>query len=285
VRARANVGGCNCVPSTPRSGERAQARGQVVERERAKVGILITLTDPTTTMKREATPAGLYKPSADQEWRTSFDRIQILTIEDLFEGKRPAVPWIDRSGRRRRRRTRWICNYAAITLMPPARERGLRDQLPFQRAFLLGFMAASLSWLQRDARRMATILIVEDEEQVRVLAESVLRAAGHTAISAIGEEGAKALLETDRQIDVLFIDLNLGADPEAGLRLAQETQERRPKLAYLYTTGSAVNEGMKALFVEPFLFLPKPYTLEQLTKSVEFLLLRAKPRIRLQLPE
>jgi site-specific DNA-methyltransferase (adenine-specific) len=62
-----------------------------------KIGVLVTLTDPTTTMRREASAAGLYKPTGDQEWRTSFDRIQILTIEDLFEGKRPAVPWIDQS--------------------------------------------------------------------------------------------------------------------------------------------------------------------------------------------
>ena len=52
----------------------------------------------------------------------------------------------------------------------------------------------------------------------------------------------------------------------------------RPKLSYLYTTGAGVNEGMEAMFVEPFLFLPKPYTLEQLTKSVAFLLLASNPR-------
>lgn len=74
-----------------------RALGQVVERERAKIGVLITLTDPTTTMRREATAAGFYKPTGAQEWRTPFDRIQILTIEDLFEGKRPHVPWIDQS--------------------------------------------------------------------------------------------------------------------------------------------------------------------------------------------
>jgi hypothetical protein len=42
---------------------------------------------------------------------------------------------------------------------------------------------------------------------------------------------------------------------------------------------------MKAMFVEPFLFLPKPYTLEQLTKSVAFLMLAANPRPRLNLPD
>jgi DNA-binding NtrC family response regulator len=132
---------------------------------------------------------------------------------------------------------------------------------------------------------MATVLIVEDEEQVRVLTESVLQEAGHTVITATGVEGAKALLDTDQPIDVLFLDLNLGGDPEAGLMVAQQARERRPKLSYLYTTGAGVNEGMRAMFVDPFLFLPKPYTMEQLTKSVAFLLLSAKPRPRLKFPD
>jgi hypothetical protein len=87
-------------------------------------------------------------------------------------------------------------------------------------------------------------------------------------------------LDTDQRIDVLFLDLNWGGDPEAGLLVAQQAHARWPKLSYLYTTGAGVNEGMKAMFVEPFLFLPKPYTLEQLTKSVAFLLLATNPRPR-----
>jgi DNA-binding NtrC family response regulator len=105
---------------------------------------------------------------------------------------------------------------------------------------------------------MATVLMVEDEEQIRVLAESVLQDAGHKVITATGIEGAKALLDTDQQIDVLFLDLNLGGDPEAGLSVAQQASEKHPKLSYLYTTGAGVNEGMKALFVEPFSFFQSP---------------------------
>jgi DNA-binding response OmpR family regulator len=66
---------------------------------------------------------------------------------------------------------------------------------------------------------MAIVLMVEDEEQIRVLAESVLQEAGHKVITATGIEGAAALLDTDQRIDVLFLDLNLGGDPEAGLWL------------------------------------------------------------------
>ena len=131
---------------------------------------------------------------------------------------------------------------------------------------------------------MGVVLMVEDDEQVRVLAESVLEEAGHTVIAATGADGATALLRDNKPVDVLFIDLTLGGDPEAGLRVAREAKSARPQLSVLYTTGASVNEGMKALFVEPFLFLPKPYTFEQLTKSVAFLLLSASPTPRSPLP-
>jgi CheY-like chemotaxis protein len=72
--------------------------------------------------------------------------------------------------------------------------------------------------------------MVEDEEQVRVLAESVLQEAGHTVIAATGEGGATALLQGDKPVDVLFIDLTLGGDPEAGLRVAQDAKALRPRL-------------------------------------------------------
>ena len=131
---------------------------------------------------------------------------------------------------------------------------------------------------------MPVVLVVEDDEQVRVLSESALREAGHTVIAATGVEGARALLDSEQPIDVMFIDINLGNDIEGGLTVAQHAREKRLQLAILYTTGLGINDGMKALFTEPFLFLPKPYTIEQLTKSVAFLLLKVHPRPRPVLP-
>lgn len=83
-----------------------RALGQVVDRERAKIGVLVMLTDPTTTMKREASAAGLYKPEGDVDWsRTPFEKIQILTIEDIFDGRKPHTPWVDpTSGGKRAKR-------------------------------------------------------------------------------------------------------------------------------------------------------------------------------------
>ena len=116
------------------------------------------------------------------------------------------------------------------------------------------------------------------------LLNSILQEAGHAVIAATGSDGAQALLNTEQSIDVLFIDLALGGDLEAGLRVAQEARVARPKLCVLYTTGAGVNAGMKALFTEPYLFLPKPYNVEQLTKSVSYLLAKTSPRRKLELP-
>ena len=111
---------------------------------------------------------------------------------------------------------------------------------------------------------MANILLVEDEEQVRVLAESFLQTAGHTTLSAGSVDQALALFETEQSVDLLFIDLKLQGDNEAGLALATEAVKKRPDLSVLYTSAQGATDGMIALFVEKLAFLPKPYTVEQL---------------------
>ena len=111
---------------------------------------------------------------------------------------------------------------------------------------------------------MATILLVEDDEQVRVLAESFLQSTGHTTLSAGSTEQALALLTTDERVDLLFVDIRLGAESEAGLALATKAVEMRPDLKVLYTSAQGVTDGMLALFVPNSAYLPKPYTVEQL---------------------
>ncbi len=59
--------------------------GHVIDREKAKIGVFITLTPPTRPMEVEAIKAGFYEPP----YHGKVPKIQILTIEDLFAGKRP----------------------------------------------------------------------------------------------------------------------------------------------------------------------------------------------------
>jgi CheY-like chemotaxis protein len=128
---------------------------------------------------------------------------------------------------------------------------------------ILGFGGGLVASRYR-GRVMAAILIVEDETQVRVLSESYLQSQGHETLSAASLEEALAVLERASEIDLLFTDIGLRGDTQAGLTLAQRATERRPALKVLYTTGLAVTDGMKALFVESSALLAKPYTVDQL---------------------
>ena len=110
---------------------------------------------------------------------------------------------------------------------------------------------------------MAAILVVEDEEQVRVLAESYLREQGHDTFSAATREQALAILEVAK-IDLLFVDIGLYEHRDVGLDLAKQAVERDTELKVLYTTGQTVTDGLKALFVQDSALLTKPYTVEQL---------------------
>ena len=64
----------------------------VTDREKAKMGILISLAEPTAPMKKEAIAAGFYKTDYGE-----YAKIQILTIEQLFAGQKPDMPWINSS--------------------------------------------------------------------------------------------------------------------------------------------------------------------------------------------
>jgi len=62
----------------------------VVDREKACIGVFITLAEPTAPMKTEAVKAGYYETEFGK-----YPKIQILTIRELFEGKKPAIPLVD----------------------------------------------------------------------------------------------------------------------------------------------------------------------------------------------
>ena len=119
---------------------------------------------------------------------------------------------------------------------------------------------------------MALVLIVEDEDQVRVLAEGILQDSGHTTLSASTFDQALALLEGAERVDLIFTDIGLQSDIQAGLMLAQEAIKRKIDAPVLYTTGQGLTDGMQAMFVERYGFLAKPYTHDQLVIAVENLL-------------
>ena len=59
----------------------------VLEREKAEMGLFICLDAPSDAMQKEATVAGFAKVVHGQMWR-----LQIISIADWFDGKRPQMP-------------------------------------------------------------------------------------------------------------------------------------------------------------------------------------------------
>jgi DNA-binding NtrC family response regulator len=115
---------------------------------------------------------------------------------------------------------------------------------------------------------MATILLVEGDDQVRVLTGSFLEQRGHQVLSAGTPDGAIAILKKTGHVDLLFTDVDLKGEISAGIDLAADAKHIHHNLKVLYTTDRALTDGMKARFVEGSAFLEKPYTAEQLATAL-----------------
>ncbi|MFQ3667180.1 MAG: DNA methyltransferase [Sphingomonadaceae bacterium] len=74
---------------------------QVMERERAPFGVLLTAHLPTRAMERDAAAVGVW---ANEYTGRTHPRLQILTLAELFQGKRPDIPWVDQGVGRKARR-------------------------------------------------------------------------------------------------------------------------------------------------------------------------------------
>lgn len=62
----------------------------VIEREKAVIGVFISLNEPTRPMREEAASAGFYFAGEVDQKR--YPRIQLLTVEQLLNGKQVAYP-------------------------------------------------------------------------------------------------------------------------------------------------------------------------------------------------
>jgi len=119
------------------------------------------------------------------------------------------------------------------------------------------------------ARGRRTVLLVEDETDLREWARIVLEELGYEVIEAGSAEEAMAVLRSDRELLLLFSDVSLPGDMD-GVCLAEQAARERPSLATLITTAFAgdrlVENGRLTAGTH---LLSKPYTRSQLKRAVE----------------
>lgn len=125
-----------------------------------------------------------------------------------------------------------------------------------------------------------TVLLVEDDPDVRDYARIVLGGLNYRVIEACDGEEAFSILRGAQEIDLLFTDVLLPG-PVDGRAVAREALKCRPGLKVIMTSGNwdlASPNGMPSL--EGAAVLPKPYTEENLADIIRRVL--GKP---LSLPE
>jgi CheY-like chemotaxis protein len=121
-----------------------------------------------------------------------------------------------------------------------------------------------------------TVLLVEDDDQVRSLAGGILRRCGYRVLDA--QNGGEALLIADEHpapIDLLVTDVIM---PRMnGRQLATRLTSRRPELQVLYMSGYTddvvLRDGVRNREVA---FLRKPFSPESLARRVREVLDKAR---------
>jgi len=178
----------------------------------------------------------------------------------------------------------------AVRLLLPAAAPGAEPAMPVAAAPSDDAADAPRPAAAGLGERPATVLLVEDQEEVGDLAEAILADAGHRVLRAPDGPAALAVLAGDdgRAVSLLFSDVMMPGGM-SGLDLAREARALRPGLPVLLTTGYAQAaiglRGGEADSGRPeFPFLDKPYRRGDLLAKVrETLTTRTLPMFK-QLP-
>ncbi len=120
----------------------------------------------------------------------------------------------------------------------------------------------------RDLTGKGTILLVEDEDAVRLFASRALKNKGYNVLEASsGEQALDIVDERGEEIDVLISDVVM---PNMdGPSLVKAIQERHRDLKIIFISGYAEDAFRKNLGPTEVSFLPKPFSLKQLAETVK----------------
>lgn len=132
-------------------------------------------------------------------------------------------------------------------------------------------VAAELSEVAR-ALQGETVLVVDDEPTVRMLATDVLEERGYSVIEAADGAAGLKVLQSDVRIDLLVTDVGLPGGLN-GRQMADAARTIRPRLQVLFITGYAENAVLSHGHLDPGMHvLTKPFSMEALASRVKDLI-------------
>ncbi|MGJ7545579.1 PAS domain S-box protein [Variovorax sp. LT1R16] len=113
-----------------------------------------------------------------------------------------------------------------------------------------------------------TILVAEDDEQVRAIVVETLKELGYHVLVASDAEEAMAVVKSGIKIDLLFTDVVMPG-PLRSPDLARKARELLPNIAVLFTSGYTRNAIVHGGRLDPGVeLLAKPYSREDLARRV-----------------
>jgi len=132
----------------------------------------------------------------------------------------------------------------------------------------IGTETASL----RPASGHETILVVEDDEDVLIVAAENLRALGYQVVTAVNAAQALDILRGGHPVDLLFSDVIMPGGMN-GAQLAVEARRIRPALKVLLTSGyTAATLSREHGLPETLNVVEKPYQREDLAKKLKLVI-------------
>lgn len=124
-----------------------------------------------------------------------------------------------------------------------------------------------------------TILVVEDDDEVRSIVVETLTDLGYRVLTARDAQAGLTVVESGIPIEVIFTDVVMPG-PLKSSEMARRAKERLPNLAILFTSGytenSIVHGGKLDAGVE---LLSKPYTREALARRLRHVIANQKQRV------
>lgn len=111
------------------------------------------------------------------------------------------------------------------------------------------------------------LLLVEDEDMVRAVAERALTRAGYQVTTASdGEEGLAAIANGDTEFDLIVSDVVMPAMD--GPAMARAIRRVKPKIPILFMSGYAEEQLRNDIDIDNMHFIPKPFSVQQINGKV-----------------
>jgi len=123
-------------------------------------------------------------------------------------------------------------------------------------------------------RPQVTVLLVEDEDFVRKVTAEVLRSLGYQVLVACNADEATAIfMKHSSRVRLVVTDLVMPG--KNGRKLAKTLSEISPGLSVILTSGhpAMVSDDKSAAQLH---YLPKPYSVESLTRKIDQVLAQGK---------